>query len=59
VAALEARFAEACWNADLALGEPGAVRYFPNYVDETPREQMIQELLVEVQLELSRRSWSS
>jgi hypothetical protein len=55
VAQLEERFAAACWNADVALGEPAACRYLLNFIDETPREQMIAELLAEVNRELERR----
>jgi hypothetical protein len=54
VGPLEERFALACWEADQLLGEPGSVRYFLNYVDETPREQMRRELLAEVRHALSR-----
>jgi hypothetical protein len=55
VAQLEEKFAAACWNADVALGEPAACRYLLNYIDETPREQMIAELLREVERELAQR----
>jgi hypothetical protein len=55
VAQLEEKFAAACWNADVALGEPAACRYLLNFIDETPREQMIAELLREVERELAQR----
>jgi hypothetical protein len=53
VGPMEERFAQACWEADQLLGEPAAVRYFLNWVDETPRQQMRQELLAEVKLALT------
>jgi hypothetical protein len=55
VAEVEAFFAEVCAAADQALGERGAVRWFLNYFDETPRVQMRAELLTEVEAELARR----
>ena len=53
VGPLEERFAQACWNADERLGWPGGIRAFLNYIDETPREQMRQELLAEVRRALA------
>jgi hypothetical protein len=55
VARLEERFAQACYTADMILGEPAAVRYWLNWVDETPRPQMLTELLAEVERELASR----
>jgi hypothetical protein len=55
VGPLEERFAGACWEADQLLGEPAAMRYFLNWVDETPREQMRRKLLAEVELALAER----
>jgi hypothetical protein len=55
VGPLEERFAHTCWEADQLIGEPAAIRYFLNWIDETPREQMRQELLAEVELALTQR----
>lgn len=46
----------ACWEADDRLGEPAACRWFLNWFDETPREQMRRGLLAEVDLALALRS---
>jgi hypothetical protein len=55
VGPLEERFAEACFRADQLCGEPAVVRYFLNWVDETPREQMRRELMAEVKRNLDER----
>jgi hypothetical protein len=55
VAEVEEFFARACFETDQALGEPAACRWFLNWFDETPREQMRRELLTEVRLEQLRR----
>lgn len=55
VAEVEECFARLCFEADQVLGEPAAVRWFLNWYDETPRDQMRRELLAEVQLALSER----
>lgn len=48
-------FAKICFEADQAIGEPAGVRYLLNWFDDTPREQMRQELLEEVNLTLKGR----
>src|SRR5262249_14284745 len=48
-------FASFCFDADSPLGEPAACRYFLNWFDDTPRTQMRQELLAEVELVLAQR----
>jgi hypothetical protein len=48
-------FAQACYRADLALGEPAGCRWFLNWFDETPREVMRRLLLAEVRLALDGR----
>jgi hypothetical protein len=53
VGPLEERFAMACLEACELLGEPASIRYFLNWIDETPRQQMRQELLVEVKVALT------
>jgi hypothetical protein len=55
VGPLEEHFAEACFRADQLCGEPAAVRYFLNWTDETPRDEMRKQLLIEVNLALIGR----
>jgi hypothetical protein len=55
VGEVEAAFARACHEADQTFGEPAACRYFLNWFDQAPRDQMRQELLAEVNLALSSR----
>lgn len=52
---LEEFFARVCFEADQALGEPAAVRWFLNWYDETPRQVVRRQLLGEVKRELYRR----
>ena len=55
VAEVEEFFARMCFEIDQRLGEPAACRWFLNWFDDTPREQMRRELLVEVQRSLAQR----
>lgn len=55
VGELESHFAELCWEADRRLGEPAAVRYFLNWYDDAPRDEMRRQLLAEIQHELASR----
>jgi hypothetical protein len=55
VAQVEEFFARACFEADQRLGEPAACRWFLNWYDETPREEMRRQLLVEVNRALAQR----
>lgn len=55
VAKVESFFAARCWEADQKLGEPGAVRWLLNWIDDTPRDEMRRELLIEVQRSLSEK----
>jgi hypothetical protein len=55
VGPLEDRFAEACFAADKLCGEPAAIRYFLNQVDEWSRPELIANLLPEVNLAISQR----
>jgi hypothetical protein len=55
VAEVEEDFARLCFEADQVLGEPAACRYFLNWYDETPRDEMRRELLAEVELVLAER----
>ena len=55
VGEVERQFACTCLDADMALGEPAACRYFVNWFDDTPRDQMRRLLLEEVERTLSER----
>jgi hypothetical protein len=55
VGQVEEAFARLCYGADERLGEPAACRYLLNWIDDTPREEMRQALLVEVMLALIGR----
>jgi hypothetical protein len=55
VAEVEEFFARVCFQADQALGEPAACRWFLNWFDETPMEKVRPLLLAEVDAELARR----
>lgn len=55
VADVEEAFARTCFEIDQQMGEPAACRWFLNWFDDTPREEMRRELLVEVQRELVKR----
>lgn len=56
VAQLEEEFSLMCFEADQAMGEPAACRYFLNWYDETPREEMRREMLAEIDLLLRPNS---
>jgi hypothetical protein len=55
VAEVEEFFARTCFEIDQRLGEPAACRWFLNWFDETPRDEMREELLAEVQRALAQR----
>ncbi len=55
VGEVEQHFAEVCWAADQAIGEPAVIRELINWFDETPREVMRRELLTEVTAGLAAR----
>ncbi len=55
VGEVEETFARTCFEADQRLGEPAAVRYFVNWYDDTPRDEMRKQLLAEVNRVLSER----
>lgn len=55
VGQVEEFFAKACYEADARLGEPAACRWFLNWFDDTPRDEMRRDLLAEVELALSDR----
>lgn len=47
VAEVEEVFANLCFDCDQAIGEPAACRYFLNWYDEAPRDEVFRELAVE------------
>jgi hypothetical protein len=55
VAEVEEFFARVCFEVDLALSEPAGCRWFLNWFDETPRDEMRCQLLAEVNRELAQR----
>lgn len=55
VGEVEEFFARVCFAADQALGEPGGCRWFLNWFDDTPRDEMRRLLLVEVNRTLAER----
>jgi hypothetical protein len=55
VGQVEAFFARACYEADQRLGEPAACRWFLNWFDDTPRDEMRRELLAEVETAIAAR----
>jgi hypothetical protein len=55
VAEVEEFFARTCFEIDQRLGEPAACRWFLNWFDDTPRDEMRQLLLAEVELPLAAR----
>ncbi|HTU89710.1 MAG TPA: hypothetical protein VMF69_06400 [Gemmataceae bacterium] len=55
VAEVEEFFARMCFEIDQRLGEPAACRWFLNWFDETPRDEMRGLLLAEVNRALAQR----
>jgi hypothetical protein len=55
VGAVEEFFARSCFEADQRLGEPAACRWFLNWFDDTPRDEMRRQLLDEVESALAAR----
>jgi hypothetical protein len=55
VSDVEEYFARMCFETDQRLGEPAAIRWFLNWFDETPREEMRRQLLGEVNRTLAGR----
>ena len=52
---VEAFFSRCCWKVDQTFGMMGDCRYFLNWFDETPRDQMIEEFLDEIQKTIEKR----
>lgn len=55
VGQVEEFFARACFEADQRLGEPAACRWFLNWFDDTPRDEMRRELRAEVEKAIAER----
>jgi len=55
VAEVEEFFARMCFEIDQRMGEPAACRWFLNWFDETPRDEMRRGLLAEVNRNLAER----
>lgn len=55
VGEVEEFFARMCFEIDQLVGEPAGCRWFLNWFDESPREQMRLELLEEIRLLLQER----
>jgi hypothetical protein len=55
VGEVEEFFARMCFEIDQRLGEPAGCRWFLNWFDETPREEMRPLLLAEVNRTLAQR----
>ena len=55
VGEVEEFFARMCFEIDQRLGEPAGCRYFLNWFDETPRDEMRRLLQAEVDLALAQR----
>jgi hypothetical protein len=56
VAEVEEFFGRLCFKIDQRLGEPAGCRWFLNWADETPRDEMRRDLLPLVRHELAIRS---
>ncbi len=55
VGEVEEHFAKCCFEADERLNEPAGCRHFLNWFDDTPRTDMVRDLLCEVELALTNR----
>lgn len=55
VGQVEEFFAKSCFDVDQRLGEPAGCRWFLNWFDDTPRDEMRRELLAEIVRELDIR----
>lgn len=56
VGEVEEFFARLCFEADNLLGEPGGIRYFLNWYDDTPRKEMRIALLKAIEITLYNRT---
>lgn len=55
VGEIDAFFQKLCDAVDLNFREPAACRFYLQWYDEAPRDEMRRELLPEVEMELKRR----
>lgn len=55
VGEVEEFFARTCYETDQRMGEPAACRWFLNWFDDTPRDEMRPQLLDEVERILAQR----
>jgi hypothetical protein len=55
VGEVEVFHAKACYDADQRIGELAGCRHFLNWYDDSPRDEMRRELLLEIDAELRRR----
>lgn len=55
VGEVEEYFARMCFEIDQKLGEPAGCRYFINWYDDTPRKEVFDNLLEEVNLSIMQR----
>ncbi len=55
VGEVEEFFAKACFEVDQIFHEPAACRWYLNWFDDMPRDEMRRELLVEVERSLAER----
>jgi hypothetical protein len=53
---VEEYFARCCFEADQRLGESAACRWFLNWFDDTPRDELRKELLAEVERAIEERA---
>ena len=56
VGEVEEFFARCCFEADQRLGEAAACRWFLNWFDDMPRDEMRAELLAEIEWALEERN---
>ena len=56
VGEVDEEFAKVCAKCDQALGYERSIRHFLNWVDDTPRTEMIRDLLAELVLATTARS---
>jgi hypothetical protein len=55
VGEVEEYFAKFCFEIDDKLGEPAACRWFLDWFDKTPRKEVLEQLQLELDQELTRR----
>lgn len=55
VGEVEEHFAKACFDADNLTGQPADCRWYLQWFDDTPRDEMRRELLAEVELAIAAR----